>query len=135
MNEENQKLITQAMIWLRTVEFMNYHFFVYEGHGGVFLQAHYLDEDIYTKKIEQQKTRPWRISPETTESELIQTAFKCVATSMEHRTRETFRYKGARIFGPHFDVNDLVRLCKDERREDAGARVQVQQYEKRRIDP
>jgi hypothetical protein len=44
---------------------------------------------------------------------------------MEHRTREAFKYKKARIFGPHFHVDDLVRLCMDEQRENAGGRVEA----------
>lgn len=134
---ENEQLLHRAAVWLRAVEFMGYHFYVTLAHGGVFLRAHYQDADIYSGKQEQQLTRPWRLSPEMTESEVISTCFKCALTSMEHRTREAFKYKGARIFGPHFDVNDLVRLCLNERREDAGARVQAQPpaHEPRRIEP
>lgn len=121
MSKANDKLIRQAMIWLRCIEFKNYKFFVRESHGGVFLQAAYMDGDIYTKQQERQMTRKWLLSPEMSESELIQTAFKCCLTSMEHRTREAFTFNGARIFGPHFDVNDLEHLCH-KGREDAGGR-------------
>lgn len=58
-----------------------------------------------------QSTRKWLLSRHMTPSELVQTAFKCVLTSMEHETRELFKYKGAAIFGPHFDVERLVLLC------------------------
>lgn len=58
-----------------------------------------------------QTTRKWLLSRHMTPSELVQTAFKCVLTSMEHETRELFTYKGAAIFGPHFDVERLVLLC------------------------
>jgi hypothetical protein len=34
---------------------------------------------------------------------------------MEHRTREHFRYRGAAVFGPHFDVDALVELCRSKR--------------------
>lgn len=56
-------------------------------------------------------TRKWLLSRHMTPSELVQTAFKCVLTSIEHETREQFTYKGAAIFGPHFDVERLVLLC------------------------
>jgi hypothetical protein len=127
--------IRQAMIWLAPVEFMNYRFSVRDSHGGVFLQATYMDADIYTGKQEPQVTRKWLLSPQMTESELIQTAFKCCLTSMEHRAREAFKFRGARIFGPHFDIYDLVQLCRDGR-EDAGSRVPMQSEDQsRRIDP
>lgn len=100
----------------------DYRFDVREGHGGVFLQGIYCDADIYTGYREIQHTRKWLLSPSMTDSEIVQTAFKCAITSAEHRAREGFRYRGARIFGPHFDCEDLVRLCEDGR-EEAGGRI------------
>jgi hypothetical protein len=47
-----------------------------------------------------------------TRSELVQTAFKAVLTSIEHEAREQFTYKGARVFGPHFDIEALVSACR-----------------------
>lgn len=126
----NDAFILQAMVWLRAVDFMNYRFSVRESHGGVFMQAQYMDADIYTLKHELQVTRKWMLSPHMTESEVVQTAFKCCLTSMEHRTREAFKFNGARIFGPHFDIHDLVQICRD--REDAGSREPAQP---RRIEP
>lgn len=114
-----------AQCWLANVKFMDYTLNVRESHGEVFLQAVYNELDTYTGKPEWQFTRKWLLSPYMTESEIVQTAFKCCLTSMEHRTREAFKYHGARIFGPHFDVNDLVRLCRD--RENAGGRLDPQQ--------
>lgn len=100
---------------------MDYTFNVRESHGGVFLQARYTEPDTYSGVPESQLTRKWLLSPYMTKSEVIQTAFKCCLTSMEHRAREGFRYKGARVFGPHFDVDDLVGLCRH--RENAGGRT------------
>ena len=56
-----------------------------------------------------------------TPSELVQTALKCVLTSLEHEAREHFTYRGAAIFGPHFDVEALVRIAdrRDVREEAA----------------
>jgi hypothetical protein len=120
----NKVLINRAWMALSFVDFLNYSFHVEESHAGVVLYATYMDADIYTDKAELQYTRKWPLTPAMTKSEIIQTAFKCCMTSMEHRTREAFKYKGARVFGPHFDIEDLVRLCQG--REDAGARVPVQ---------
>ena len=120
----NRELVQRAMTWLARVECMSYRFRVTEGHGGVHLQGAYMEQDIYKgpgSSPEEQLTRKWLLSPHMTESEMIQTAFKCVLTSMEHRTREHFKYKNARIFGPHFNVNDLVRLCHTGR-DNAGGR-------------
>lgn len=122
VTEFAELLPNRVMRLVRSVEFLNYRFHAKNGHGGVYLQGMYLEADIYTHKQEVQYTRKWLISPHMTDTEIIMTAFKLCLTSMEHKTRESFTYKGARIFGPHFDVEDLVRLCKDGK-EDAGGRL------------
>ena len=113
-------LIERASLALADVKFGDYTFEVRQGHGGVFLRAAYMEPDVYTGKVERQETRKWLLSPHMTKSEIVQTAFKCCWTSFEHRCREGFLYKGRRVFGPHFDVDDLWNLCKD--RENAGGR-------------
>lgn len=55
--------------------------------------------------------RKWLISPHMTRSEVVQTALKAVLTAEEHEARELFTYRGRAIFGPHFDVEQLVELC------------------------
>ena len=60
-------------------------------------------------------TRRWYISRDTTKSEVVQTALKCVLTALEHEAREQFTYCGRAIFGPHFDVDALVTLCDQEK--------------------
>ena len=121
----NQTWVNSVRALLQHVEFPGYAFVVKESHNsGVCLQAHYDEPDTYTGEPATQWTRKWLLSPYMTDSEIVQTAFKLCLTSMEHRTRESFKYQGRRIFGPHFDVNDLVRLCADGR-ENAGGRPTV----------
>ena len=97
---------------------MEYTFVVLEdGRGAWYLQASYHDSDVITGKSELQLTRRWFVSPEMTKSEIVQTAFKCVMTSMEHRAREWFLYRGRSVFGPHYDVDALHAIC-DDRHED-----------------
>lgn len=54
--------------------------------------------------------RKWRISPKITKSELVQTAFKAIISAEEHEIREDFKYKGASIYGPHFNIENLVEI-------------------------
>jgi hypothetical protein len=79
-----------------------------------YLQGHYYDDDVASGLQEPQHTRKWLLSQHMTDSEIVQTAFKCFLTSMEHRAREYFRYRGKRIFGPHFDSDALYDICKDK---------------------
>jgi len=88
-----------------------YEFRVREAHGGIMLSATYVDPDTFSREAKLQYTRQWRLTPEMTKSEIVQTVFKCCITSMEHRTREGFKYRGRRVFGPHFDVDALWGIC------------------------
>lgn len=54
--------------------------------------------------------RKWVISRYACESEIVQTCLKAILTAVEHETREKFLYKGRMIFGPHIDVNVLLRI-------------------------
>jgi hypothetical protein len=108
----------EAQEILDKINFQNYTFLVYGMDvDNMYLQAVYLDDDIITGRQEEQRTRKWLLSKHMVPSELVQTAFKCVMTSMEHRAREGFKYKGERIYGPHFDCEALVELCRAKRLE------------------
>ena len=96
---------------LDKVIFWNYRFIVTD-MPDFYLQGVYLDADVDTSKREDQHTRKWRLSQWMTKSELVATAFKLVMTSMEHRAREGFTYNGQRIYGPHFNVDDLAKLAE-----------------------
>lgn len=106
----DSKEITELLL---DVKFENYTFTLSSKNEAMFLQARYMEPDIVTGKPELQSTRKWLLSPNMTKSEIIQTAFKCALTSMEHRTRELFTYRGKRIFGPHFHVDALWQACAD----------------------
>lgn len=100
---------------LNQIKFRDYQFIVVTEAGRVYLQAYYEEPDVVTGENQVQKTRKWLLSPHMTRSEVVQTAFKCALTSMEHRTREHFLYKGERVFSPHYDVEALVELCRQQR--------------------
>ncbi len=97
---------------------------------GFLLQMQYIETDVLTGKMAKQHTRKWYISPWATESEIVQTALKCVLTSQEHIGREHFKYMGEKVYGPHNNVRDLVELTragrlKQERRDPPGTDVGV----------
>lgn len=97
------------------ISFEDYTFEVGEKNGVTFLRASYTEPDIITKEPSLQKTRKWILSEHAVKSEIVQTAFKCVLTSMEHRAREGFLYRGERVYGPHFDVEALVEIARSRR--------------------
>lgn len=91
-----------------------------DDRGAWYLRARYDEPDVRSGVVEPQLTRRWFLSPEMTKSEVVQTAFKCIMTSMEHRAREWFLYRGRAVFGPHYDVDALHAIC-DDRHEDKRA--------------
>ena len=91
--------------------FEDFSFSVVLADGFLILQATWPEIDISTGHYERQHSRKWLLSAHMTRSEIVQTCFKLALTAAEHRTRETFKYRGRRIFGPHFDVDALHALC------------------------
>jgi hypothetical protein len=99
---------------LGLVDYPGYAFQIHGGTDGkpMYLQAAFEARCSVSGLMETQHTRKWLLSPHMTPSEVVQTALKCVLTSVEHEAREQFRYRGQAIFGPHFSVEDLVRLAQ-----------------------
>jgi hypothetical protein len=97
---------------LRGVSFPGYTFRLEVGER-TYLQATFLARCATTGTLEVQYTRKWYISHEATASEVVQTALKLVLTSVEHEARESFRYCGHAIFGPHLSVEKLLQLHLD----------------------
>lgn len=76
----------------------------------IYLQGHYVEPDVTSGVDEPQSTRKYPVSLHATKSELVQTAFLCYLQSMEHRARESFTYKGKRIYGPHINCDILAEM-------------------------
>lgn len=99
---------------LSDCDFPDFTFFIDFIMGRFYMQGRYMEKDTVTGKLEEQYTRKWIVTPLMTKSEIVQTAFKCILTSMEHRTREWFTYKEKAIFGPHFDVDALHQIAQTD---------------------
>lgn len=84
------------------------------------VRATRVDRDEPDKPAGIVKGRKWRLSEHMTVSEIVQTAFCAALHYEEHELREAFHFREQPIFGPHFDVNDLVALAA--LRGTAGAR-------------
>lgn len=77
----------------------------------IYLQVSFPATCLVTGKTETQRGRKWHMSTHMTKSEVVCTAFKAAITAEEHECRESFRYKGRMIFGPHFDVDALASIA------------------------
>jgi TRAP-type mannitol/chloroaromatic compound transport system substrate-binding protein len=105
--------LTEMRDVVSEVSFPEYKFGVYESTKGyTYLQAWYDEADTVTGLMAVQYTRRWMLTPEMSKSEIVSTAFKCALTSMEHKTREWFLYRGAAIYQPHYNFDDLLSICE-----------------------
>lgn len=58
------------------------------------------------------KGRKWFLSFHMCDNEIVGTVFVAVKKAEEHEIREFFTFKSAAIYGPHFNVDQLVKLCQ-----------------------
>jgi hypothetical protein len=88
------------------IQYRNWTFEIGQMDTGLYLRVKLTDDDgtPWTG-------RKWFISQHSTRSEVVQTAFKAVITAEEHEIRETFKYRGKAVFGPHFDVDALYEIA------------------------
>ena len=94
------------------VQYLDWEFRTGPMASGYFLQVNFFALAADGEALEQQHGRKWYVSPYMTESEVVQTAFKAIQTAIEHEARETFKYRGHAIYGPHFSADKLVQLCQ-----------------------
>jgi hypothetical protein len=86
---------------LSGVRFGDGAFLAEETAGGFLIQIHRAE----------MHGRKWFIDATATASDVVRTAFKAASTWAEHEAREEFTYRGARVFSPHFEIDDLVLLA------------------------
>ncbi len=102
---------------LNDVQFSNSVFSVEEAPGGFHIWISGIEPDSYTGKMELQEGRKWFVHNRSTPSDVVRTVFKSVSTWAEHEARESFKFRGIRVFSPHLD---LEKLADKRMREDAN---------------
>lgn len=80
--------------------------------GIPYIQVQYMEPDIYTGEPALQRARVWPVIPGSSESQVVQICFGAALASAEHQVREFFTYEGARVFGPHNLVRDLMSVAQ-----------------------
>lgn len=107
--------MTRFQELVKQIEYKNWKFHIgtdgcnYCGETGrAWLQVQWPAQDTYSYRMEMQKGRKWLLSEHMTDSEVILTALKAVITAEEHEVRETFQYRGKRIFHPHPSLDILL---------------------------
>lgn len=104
--------IEEARTILADVRYLDWQFHVGDDGGRPYFQLRFDAPSGHGGPLALQHARKWLMSPFMTRSEVVQTALLAVLTAVEHEARERFHYKGEALFGPHFDVEGLVGLCR-----------------------
>jgi hypothetical protein len=83
---------------------------------GYLLQVQYWEPDVENPDRGDvlQKARKWYVSPWSTETEIVETAFLACCRSMEHVVKEHFTYRNRRVFSPHFAIGERMSACDRE---------------------
>lgn len=113
--EEIQSILNNIAFTLLPAE-DSWEFFL----GGVepknyYLQIQFWATDVETGQRNFQHCRKWIISRFMTETEIVETAWKAVEAAILHEARENFTYHNQRVFSPHFDVKERIRLCVERK--------------------
>lgn len=91
------------------LEYSNWKFRLGKSGDGVpFLQILFTDKDRITGKVEVQRCRKWQLSYHMVRSEIVRTAFQAVQAAVLHETQEGFKYRGARVYNPHIDLDSVA---------------------------
>lgn len=97
------------------IKFLDRQFRLTEKGDGWNLQVVYDEADVDTGQVQTQYARKWYLSPYSTKTEIVETAYAACLRSMKHVVREWFTYKGRRVMSPHFDIDTRVQMCDDAR--------------------
>ncbi len=92
-------------------------------NGRYFFQIECWRKDTFTGELGIGYGGKAYLSEHATDSELIQTAFGLYKSFWEHEARETFKWRGKRVFGPHISTEALWEVAQrtDTRKEKSDA--------------
>jgi RNA binding exosome subunit len=93
---------------LSKIVFRDWQFHTGTMGSGFYIQPSFMAKDRNTQEMKGHHGRKWYVSRYSTDSEVVQTAFKAIVTALEHEAREEFTFRGVAVFGPHFDLNGVV---------------------------
>lgn len=92
-------------------QYNDWMFRVDTNEGGTpYVQVLFKDKDRISGKEEIQRCRKWMLSYHMGNSEVVRTVFQAIQGAVAHEVNEAFKYKGARIFNPHMDYDELAQV-------------------------
>lgn len=82
------------------------------GSDRLYMQVWCWRPDTFTGEMDWGRGGKAYLSPHATDSELVQTAFGLYKAYVEHEARESFLWRGRRVFGPHISTEALWEVAE-----------------------
>jgi hypothetical protein len=79
--------------------------------GPVYIELRHWRPDAVTGEMAWGYGGKRFLPPTANDSEIVRALFSAALSYEEHEVREFFTYKGARIYGPHLDVEALAEIA------------------------
>lgn len=100
---------------LQRCQYPGFIFSLQQRYGECFLQVVCeRGRDNTTGELMIWRGHKWWLSRHSTNSEVVQTAFKAVLTALEHEARERFLYRGHAVLHGHYDLEQLATLLDNK---------------------
>ena len=118
MKDRNQEKFVQRLHEIADMVELgdNFHIVVAQDHeipeGRMYFQIKFWRKDVITKEMGWGYGGKAYLSPHATRNELVQTIFGLYKSYWEHEARESFLYRGRRVFGPHMDVDAVWTVAR-----------------------
>lgn len=82
-----------------------------EEEGGLWVQVGTYRPDTYTSKMALGKGGKAFVSKYAVHDEIVKKVFGLCLAYVEHETREGFKWRGKRVFGPHITIEALASVA------------------------
>lgn len=104
-------LMDRLNLIVSQVQYKHWAIVVREKHNVPFLRVEFWAESTKTGEQELQVGRPWMLTGDMTDDQVVRTALAAVLAAEEHEAREQFTFGGRPIFGPHMSLDWLANAC------------------------
>lgn len=90
-----------------------------DGEGRLYLQCSYISRDTDNPNhIQKWGGRKWYLSEFMTNDEIIKTAWCAFEACVKHEIMEAFKVDGIRLFNPHVNFEELLKISNREVKRD-----------------
>lgn len=87
--------------------------------GRIFIQVVFDAPCEKTGEVQEWHGRKWELSDAMTTDEIVKTAYSAFKAAVEHEALEAFKVDGIKLFNPHVDFEELLKIShKEVRREE-----------------